>query len=57
MLGEGKSMSSWLVLVCLILLACAVCGRVATMLGQNRVIGEIVAGILLGPTLLGAWFP
>jgi Kef-type K+ transport system membrane component KefB len=56
-LGEGKSMSNWLVLVCLILLACAVCGRVATMLGQNRVIGEIVAGILLGPTLLGAWFP
>ncbi|MFG0409035.1 cation:proton antiporter [Pseudomonas sp. FYR_11] len=50
-------MSSWLVLVCLILLACAVCGRVATMLGQSRVVGEIVAGILLGPTLLGAWFP
>ncbi|MGE8322753.1 MAG: cation:proton antiporter [Pseudomonas sp.] len=50
-------MSNWLVLVCLILLACTVCGRVATMLGQNRVIGEIVAGILLGPTLLGAWFP
>lgn len=50
-------MSSWLVLVCLILLACAVCGRVATMLGQSRVVGEIVAGILLGPTLLGTWFP
>jgi len=50
-------MSNWLVLVCLILLACAVCGRVATMLGQSRVIGEIVAGILLGPTLLGTWFP
>lgn len=50
-------MSSWLVLVCLILLACAICGRVATMLGQSRVIGEIAAGILLGPTLLGTWFP
>ena len=50
-------MSNWLVLVCLILLACAVCGRVATTLGQNRVVGEIVAGILLGPTFLGAWFP
>lgn len=50
-------MSNWIVLVCLILLACAVCGRVATMLGQSRVIGEIVAGILLGPTLLGTAFP
>lgn len=50
-------MSNWIVLVCLIMLACEVCGRVATMLGQSRVIGEIVAGILLGPTLLGACFP
>lgn len=50
-------MSNWIVLVCFILIACAVCGRVATMLGQSRVVGEIVAGILLGPTLLGAWFP
>lgn len=50
-------MSNWIVLVCLILLACAVCGRLATMLGQSRVIGEIVAGIVLGPTLLGTWFP
>lgn len=50
-------MSNWLVLVCLILLSCAVCGRVATMFGQPRVIGQIVAGVLLGPTFLGAWFP
>lgn len=39
------------------LLACKVCGRVATMFGQSRVVGEIVAGILLGPTVLGTWFP
>lgn len=50
-------MSNWIMLVCLILLACAVCGRVATILGQSRVVGEIVAGFLLGPTVLGAWFP
>ncbi|ULL04976.1 cation:proton antiporter [Pseudomonas putida] len=50
-------MSNWIVLVCLILLVCAVCGRVATILGQSRVVGEIVAGVLLGPTVLGAWFP
>ncbi|MGX5656328.1 cation:proton antiporter domain-containing protein [Geodermatophilus nigrescens] len=29
-------------------------GRLAVMLGQPAVMGEIVAGILLGPTLLGA---
>ncbi|MFG0325280.1 cation:proton antiporter [Pseudomonas sp. zjy_15] len=50
-------MSNWIVLVCLILLVCAVCGRVAIVLGQSRVVGEIVAGVLLGPTVLGAWFP
>ncbi|MGB8939529.1 MAG: cation:proton antiporter [Streptomyces sp.] len=36
-----------------ILLAAAVCGRLAVMLGQPRVLGEIIAGILLGPTLFG----
>ncbi len=37
-----------------ILLTAAVCGRLALMIGQPRVLGEMVAGILLGPTLLGA---
>ncbi|MCX4970756.1 cation:proton antiporter [Streptomyces sp. NBC_00654] len=36
-----------------ILLAAAVFGRLAAMLGQPRVLGEILAGILLGPTLFG----
>ncbi|RSN59699.1 transporter [Streptomyces sp. WAC 04229] len=36
-----------------ILLTAAVVGRLATLLGQPRVLGEIVAGILLGPTLFG----
>ncbi|WP_405088048.1 cation:proton antiporter [Microbispora sp. NBC_01389] len=40
-----------------ILLAAAVCGRLATMVMQPRVVGEMVAGVLLGPTLLGALFP
>ncbi|MFI7536372.1 cation:proton antiporter [Streptosporangium sp. NPDC049376] len=40
-----------------ILLAAAVCGRLATMVMQPRVVGEMVAGVLLGPTLLGAVFP
>lgn len=40
-----------------ILLAAAVCGRLANLVMQPRVVGEMVAGVLLGPTLLGALFP
>nr|AGS49983.1 hypothetical protein [uncultured bacterium esnapd26] len=40
-----------------ILLAAAVAGRLAVMLGQPRVLGEIMAGILLGPTLFGRLAP
>ncbi|MEU7689281.1 transporter [Microbispora sp. SCL1-1] len=40
-----------------ILLTAAVCGRLANMVLQPRVVGEMVAGVLLGPTLLGAVFP
>ncbi|MDI7166057.1 cation:proton antiporter [Leptospira santarosai] len=32
-------------------------GKLATVLGQPSVIGEILAGILLGPSLLGLAFP
>lgn len=40
-----------------ILIASAVCGRLAILLGQPRVLGEMIAGILLGPTLLGRLLP
>ncbi|MBK5004974.1 cation:proton antiporter [Pseudomonas sp. S32] len=50
-------MSNWIAVICLILLACAICGRVAAMFGQSRVVGEIIAGVLLGPAVLGAGFP
>jgi len=40
-----------------VLLAAAVCGRLALLLGQPRVLGEMVAGVLLGPTLFGALLP
>ncbi|WP_169949788.1 cation:proton antiporter [Microbispora sp. H11081] len=40
-----------------ILLAAALCGRLALLVMQPRVVGEMVAGVLLGPTLLGALFP
>ncbi|MFI6323689.1 cation:proton antiporter [Nonomuraea sp. NPDC050556] len=40
-----------------ILLAAAICGRLAMMVMQPRVLGEMVAGVLLGPTLFGWLFP
>ncbi|MEU5876188.1 cation:proton antiporter [Spirillospora sp. NPDC047279] len=41
----------------LILLVAGICGRIAQMVMQPRVLGEMVAGVLLGPTLFGALFP
>lgn len=43
--------------VIVILMASAVCGRLALAIGQPRVLGEMVAGILLGPTLFGLLAP
>jgi Kef-type K+ transport system membrane component KefB len=40
-----------------VLLAARLVGTVTTRLSQPRVMGEVLAGILLGPTLLGAVWP
>ncbi|MGY1641817.1 cation:proton antiporter [Geodermatophilus sp. SYSU D00703] len=40
--------------VAIILVAARLVGALALRLGQPRVVGEIVAGVLLGPSLLGA---
>lgn len=39
--------------ITIILIAARLVGALAQRLGQPRVVGEIVAGVLLGPTLLG----
>lgn len=41
----------------LILLAARLCGLVLGRFGQPPVIGEMVAGLLLGPIAFGAWWP
>lgn len=41
----------------ILLLVARALGEIATRLGQPSVIGEILAGILLGPTLLAGIFP
>ncbi|NRQ31175.1 transporter [Nonomuraea sp. NN258] len=40
-----------------ILVTAAICGRLAQLVMQPRVLGEMVAGVLLGPTLFGWLFP
>lgn len=39
--------------IVIILVAARIFGRMASKVGQPRVVGEIIAGVLLGPTLLG----
>lgn len=40
-----------------VLVACWVVGRIVRAFGQPRVVGEMLAGILLGPSVLGAVAP
>ncbi|MBC7940906.1 MAG: cation:proton antiporter, partial [Chitinophagaceae bacterium] len=40
-----------------ILLVCRLVGRLAQKLGQPQVVGEMIAGVTLGPSLLGLFFP
>ncbi|MFD9697747.1 cation:proton antiporter [Lentzea sp. NPDC059081] len=41
----------------LVLAATTICGRLALLVRQPRVVGEMVAGVLLGPALFGAIAP
>lgn len=43
--------------VAILLLAARTFGEISTRLGQPSVIGEILAGIILGPSLLAGLFP
>ncbi len=41
----------------IVLLVAVVCGRLARMVGQARVVGEIAGGILIGPSVFGRLAP
>ena len=46
-----------LIAVTAVVALAACCGAVARRLRQPAVVGELVGGVLLGPTALGALFP
>ena len=50
-------MTIWLLQLVVVIGLCNVCGRVAERLGQCAVVGEIAAGLLLGPSLFGVIAP
>lgn len=43
--------------IAVILAACRVVGWIGRLVGQSQVVGEMIAGVLLGPSLLGAFWP
>lgn len=55
--GSEAPLPRLLAQLLVIVAATQVGGRVARRLGQPGVIGEIAAGVLLGPSLVGALFP
>jgi Kef-type K+ transport system membrane component KefB len=55
--GADHTVARLLLAVALVVGACKATGLLARRLGQPAVIGEIVSGILLGPSVLGALAP
>lgn len=55
--GSLPSLLLLLTQIAVIIAVARIAGRVLRMLGQPQVIGEMAAGILLGPSLLGAIAP
>ncbi|WP_323121947.1 cation:proton antiporter [Burkholderia alba] len=50
-------MTTWLLQLVLVIALCNLCGRLAERLGQCAVVGEIAAGLLLGPSVFGLVAP
>jgi hypothetical protein len=49
--------TSFFLQMAVILFACRVVGLLARRIGQPQVVGEMIAGVLLGPSLLGMIWP
>ncbi|AOJ09930.1 cation:proton antiporter [Burkholderia mayonis] len=47
-------MADWILQLCIVIVVASVLGALAQRLGQGRVVGELLAGLLLGPSAFGA---
>ena len=56
-MSTGQLALQFLIQLVIILVACRAVGALMPRIGQPRVIGEVIAGILLGPSLLGLLAP
>ena len=56
-MSNGQLALQFLLQLAIILIACRAIGALMPRIGQPKVIGEIIAGILLGPSLLGLLAP
>ena len=52
-----KLLAAFFIAVAVVMLAARLMGQLAVKIGQPRVMGEVLAGILLGPTLFGVVLP
>ena len=55
--GTATPLATLLTQIVVVVTAARLCGRLSARISQPKVIGEIVAGILLGPSLLGSVAP
>ncbi len=55
--GNLEALVAFVPALLAVLLVARLCGAAAERLGQPRVVGEMVAGVLLGPSVLGALAP
>lgn len=55
--GAGGEITGIFLSAAIVIVACHVFGGLAERLGQPRVVGEILAGLVLGPSVLGALAP
>lgn len=56
-IGPSDQLSRLLAAVTVILLSCHLLGTLLARFGQPRVIGEVLGGLLLGPSFLGSLWP
>jgi len=54
---SGSLFAAFFIALTVVMLLARLFGMAAARIGQPRVMGEVVAGIVLGPTVVGALFP